>query len=328
MKSQLIQRALLMAALAIAAISCTQDQTDIDATVDARIQTAIAEIPTSTPQPSATPQPTATAQPTSTPAATPVPTGTPQPTATPFPTATPAPTATPQPTATPIDTTNLSGATLPSDIYADLRRSVVRISAGETYGSGWAIEEGWIITNAHVVEGNSTVTVEVPLANGGVTSRTGTVRGVDTKRDLAAVEVNHGAPVLPRRVVTALNAGEPVVQMGYSVAAVGGYPVIHYGIITTVIRHLGNVLDEAPERADRGDDIGGVGVVVFDAAADPGDSGGPVLDLDGNVVAITFGAVVSTTGGKRVIGQQQGTSVESINRVWDQLKDDIDTTFL
>jgi len=59
--------------------------------------------------------------------------------------------------------------TLPSDIYADLRRSVVRISAGETYGSGWAIEEGWIITNAHVVAGNSTVTVEVPLANGGVT---------------------------------------------------------------------------------------------------------------------------------------------------------------
>lgn len=190
------------------------------------------------------------------------------------------------------------------------------------------IEDGWIITNQHVVSGAATVTVEIPLPGGGVMTKTGTVRGIDTKRDLAAVQVDHGAPVLPTRVVLATDAGTPIIQMGYSVNSTGGFPVIHTGIITTVVRHLGIVLDNAIERADEGEDIDGVGVVVFDADADPGDSGGPVLDLQGNVVGITFGAVVSTSGGKRVIGQQMATATESIERVWPQLRDGTNTTGL
>lgn len=317
-------------ALSLFAIACEdtaeEPTPNIDATIDARVATAIAKVPTATPQPTATPKPDPTLAPPPTPALT----ATPQPTPTPFPTATPQATATPFPTATPFDGAGPTptAISLPSDLYSDLRLSVVRVSAGASFGSGWAIEEGWIITNAHVVGDESTVTVETPLPNGGVISRSGTVRGIDTKRDLAAIEVSHGAPVLPTRVVTAHNSGEPVVQLGYSVSASGGFPVIHYGIITTVIRHLGNVLDNSPARADRGNDIGGVGVVVFDAAADPGDSGGPVLDMNGNVIAITFGAIVSTNGGKRVIGQQEGTAVESIQRVWDQLKQGINTSSL
>jgi S1-C subfamily serine protease len=205
----------------------------------------------------------------------------------------------------------------------------VKIRVGEgTFGSGWAIEEGWVITNQHVITGFSTVTIEVPDPDGGVRSVQGTIRGFDTKRDLAAIQVDHGAPVLPARVVTALDAGESVVQLGYSVSATGGFPVIHSGVITTVVRHLGAVLDDAPKRADLGSDSGGVGVVVFDAAADPGDSGGPVLDLAGNVVAITYGTVVQTSSGKRVIGQQEGTAIESIERVWDDLKEGTNTTFV
>lgn len=206
--------------------------------------------------------------------------------------------------------------------------SVVKIIAGDSYGSGWAIEDGWIITNEHVVSGRSTVTVEVPRAGGGVDVKTGTVRAVDTKRDLAAVQVDHGAPVLPMRVVLAGDAGTQIVQFGYSVNSTGGFPVIHTGVITTVVRHLGSVLSNASQRADEGDDTGGVGIVLFDADADPGDSGGPVLDLQGNVVGITFGATISTSGGKRVIGQQQATSVESIERVWSQLKNGSNTTGL
>lgn len=204
----------------------------------------------------------------------------------------------------------------------------MKIRAGNSFGSGWAIEDGWIITNEHVVRGRTSVTVEVPREDGGVDFLIGTVRGVDSKRDLAAVEVDHGAPVLPTRIVLAEDAGTPIIQLGYSVASTGGFPVVHTGVITTVIRHLGNVLDSATQRADEGGDTGGVGVVVFDADADPGDSGGPVVDLQGNVVGITFGAVVTTASGKRVIGQQQATAIESINRVWSQLKEGTNTTAL
>lgn len=96
-------------------------------------------------------------------------------------------------------------------------------------------------------------------------------------------------------------------------------------MISNVQRHLGRATDEAPTRPDRGDDTDGVGVLIFDADADPGDSGGPVLDLDGLVVAITFGSIAESNG-KRVLGQQRGTSLQSVNAVWDDLKTGVNTS--
>ncbi len=323
-------------ALAVFALAACSEGPDIDATIDARIQLALEARPTVTPQPSPTPQPTPTSPPAPTPQAIPtaLPTATPAPTVTPQPTSTAAPEPTPIPTATPPPTPTSTSPLpptptaipVPNDLYADLRLSVVKIGNGGNVGSGWAIEEGWIITNEHVVSSASTVSIEVPLAEGGVRTLTGTVRGVDSRRDLAAIEVDHRAPILPRRVVVATDAGTPIMQFGYSVLSDGGFPVVHTGVITTVIRHLGNVLDNGPQRADEGGDTAGVGVVVFDADADPGDSGGPVVDMQGNVVGITFGSVISTNSGKRVIGQQQATGVESIDRVWNQLKNGVNTT--
>jgi S1-C subfamily serine protease len=310
-------------------LACSPD-VDIGATIDSRVQDAIAAQATVTPQPTPSPQATVTPimLPTPRPTATPAATATPAPTATPQPEPTLVATATPQPTATPLLGFGPTPTALPvvSDLYDYVRLSVVRIRNGNAVGSGWVIEDGWIITNEHVVTGASTVSIDIPLANGGTTTRTGTVRGIDTKRDLAAVQVVHGADVLPTRVINANDAGIPVIQLGYSVIADGGFPVVHQGLVTTVVRHLGNVLDDATRHADEGGDIAGVGIVYFDADADPGDSGGPVMTLDGEVVGITFGAVVSTGGGERVIGQQMATSVESILRVWQQLKNGVNTS--
>ncbi len=319
-----------IAVVAFGLVACGSD-VNIDSTIDARVAQALANLPTATPQPTVTPQPTATPQslPTSQTVPTPLPTSTPAPTATPQPTATlpavptPAPTVTPAPSATP--QSSPTPAPVPSDLYSDLRLSIVKIRAGGFSGSGWAIENGWIITNEHVITGSTTVTIEVPQADGGVEVLVGTVRGFDAKRDLAAIQVEHEAPILPTRIVVASDAGTPIMQLGYSIASTGGFPVVHTGVVTTVVRHIGFVLDGGPQRADEGDDTGGVGVVVFDADADPGDSGGPVVDLQGNVVGITFGATVLTPGGKRVIGQQQATAIESIFRVWTQLKNGVNT---
>jgi S1-C subfamily serine protease len=320
----------VVAVVSIAGLLACSPDVDIDATIDSRVQDALAAQATVTPQP--TPSPQATVTPITLP--TPLPTATPASTSTPAPTVTPQPeptliaTATPQPTATPIEGLGPTPTALPvvTDLYDSVRLSVVRIRNGNSVCSGWVIEDGWIITNEHVVTGASTVSVDIPLANGGTTTKTGTVRGVDTKRDLAAVQVVHGADVLPTRVINANDAGIPVIQLGYSVIADGGFPVVHQGVVTTVVRHLGNVLDDATQRADQGGDIAGVGIVYFDADADPGDSGGPVINLNGEVVGITFGSVVSTGGGKRVIGQQMATSVESILRVWEQLKSGVNTS--
>ena len=360
-----IVRASLIAALAAAGIAliaacgggvkepgsadATATALALEATIDARVLEALSHVPTSTPQPTATPQPASTRVPTATPIALPTfppsptpivipatptaaPTATPQPTATPvvlpaFPaTPTPAPTATPQPIPSFAATPTPAPTPLPRafEVYDKSRLSIMEIRVGDSVGTGWAIEPGWIITNEHVVGLNATVTVLVPRASGGITAMTGTVRGKDDKRDLAAIEVNHGAAPLLRRKITAADAGMEIVQMGFS-AGVNGFPTVHTGIVTLVVLHLGDVNVEAVRRLDDGTSSEGVSVVIFDAAADPGDSGGPVMDLSGTVVGITFGSTV-TVGSKRVQGQQLATGVRDIDLVWADLKKGINTT--
>ncbi len=204
----------------------------------------------------------------------------------------------------------------------------MEIRSGNGTGSGWAIETGWVITNEHVVGTSATVSVLVPRPDGGTRTITGTVRGKDAKRDLAAVEVDHRATPLPRRKVNSSEAGLEVIQLGYS-AGLQGFPSVHTGIIGVVVLHLGEVGTAADQRVDDGTSSAGVSVVIFDADADPGDSGGPVLDLSGTVIGTTFGAVVSSGSGadvKRVQGQQQATGVRDIDLVWEDLKKGVDTS--
>ena len=336
----------------------------LEATIDARVAAAFSDLPNATPQPTATPAPTPSPQPAPTPppTATPqpvptpvviptfpptptaAPTSTPQPTPTPVvipafpptptaaPSPTPAPTPTPQPTATPQTIPVFAATPTPAptplpraiQVFQKVRISVVEIRTATGLGSGWAIEPGWIITNEHVVGTQATVTVLVPRGSGGVTTLNGTVRGKDGKRDLAAIEVNHGAPVLPRRRITSADVGTEIVQLGYS-AGLGGVPSVHTGVVTSVVIHAGDVNDDASQRLDDGKSSDSVSVVVFDAAADPGDSGGPVVDFDGTVVGITYGSVTSA-GSKRVLGQQRATGVRDVDLVWEDLKRGIDTS--
>ena len=134
---------------------------------------------------------------------------------------------TPQPTATP-------QALISSDIqnlYNEARKKVVRISfntaTGKSEGSGWIIEEGWVITNEHVVGAQRFVTIEIPQENRTEYKRiTGEVKGVDTKRDLAAIKINYSQEPIATREVTIDDIGEQVVTLGYS-AGNAGVPSTH-----------------------------------------------------------------------------------------------------
>jgi S1-C subfamily serine protease len=213
-----------------------------------------------------------------------------------------------------------------ADVYAKVRLSVVEIRTSEGVGSGWAIEQGWVITNEHVVGADSNVTVLVPAASGGVRSLNGIVRGRDTKRDLAAVEVDHRATPLPRRKITSAEVGLDIVQLGYS-AGVNGVPSVHTGVVSAVLVYLGgvNMNTGVQKKLDDGSSTESVGIVVFDADADPGDSGGPVVDMSGTVIGTTYGSVINS-GSKRVLGQQRATGVRDIDLVWEDLKKGVNTS--
>ena len=334
--------------LIILTISCSEP-IDIEATIDARAQRIaeinISKLNTPTPQPIPTAQPTATPQPT--------------PTIIPFqedeirkiavneaidiarkgdiylaeelipqivPVLVPEPT--PQPTATPqsfeFDATN----DLAYEIYRNHKNKVVMIEVGNSTGTGWIIEDDWVITNEHVVGSNQFVIVFIPdpSSESGFTSIQGQVFGVDKKRDLAAVRVIHGMEPFKTRIVDVNEIGKEIFTIGYS-AGNPGVPSSHSGIISYVKTVSTTLKFEKGESYYKGDTLGkNVSVIVFDAAADPGDSGGPIIDSEGNVVGIVYGFLESTSG-KRVTGQQTGTSFASISDVWETLKSGEDTTF-
>ena len=236
-------------AATVAAAPTPRPTPDIDATVDARMAATIAAMPTPTPIPKPTP--------------TPVPT--------------PTPTVTPTPTLPPTK----SPAELLSEMVKQARPAVVRIQTGAGSGSGVIFETqaqtGYVITNHHVVEGASLVSV---IINDSTTYR-GTVRGTDPVRDLAVVSICCGRfHALPFGDASRLEPGEEVVAIGYALG-LRGEATITRGIVSAIrydSRHQSNVIQT-------------------DAAINPGNSGGPMLSMSGQILGInTFRIDESITG--------------------------------
>jgi serine protease Do len=136
-------------------------------------------------------------------------------------------------------------------------------------GSGFVIHpSGYVVTNAHVVERSATV--QVRLASG--RRLTGTVVGRDRRVDLALVkvELTEPLPVLPLGDSERLAVGELVLALGHP-----------FGLEQTV--SLGIVSRKgAPLQAA----APGFDFIQTDAAVNPGNSGGPLVDMGGQVVGV------------------------------------------
>ncbi len=136
-------------------------------------------------------------------------------------------------------------------------------------GSGFVIHpSGYVVTNAHVVERSATV--QVRLASG--KRLAGTVIGRDRRVDLALVkvEVVEALPVLPLGDSERLAVGELVLALGHP-----------FGLEQTV--SLGIVSRKgAPLQAA----APGFDFIQTDAAVNPGNSGGPLVDMGGRVVGV------------------------------------------
>ena len=155
------------------------------------------------------------------------------------------------------------------------RPAVVRIESSASVGSGAIFETqgqtGYVITNYHVVEGAAEVNVTV---NDSAYYR-GTVLGTDSVRDLAVVRICCGNfSKLPFGDVSRLQPGDEVVAIGYALG-LPGEATITRGIVSA-IRYRARLLSD---------------VIQTDAALNPGNSGGPMLSMSGEIVGInTFEA--------------------------------------
>ena len=264
---------------------------DINAIVEARMAETMAAVPP-TPIPAPTPVPTPKATPTPTPVPTatltPVPTATPTPvptaTPTPVPTATPTPvptaTPTPVPTATPTPVPGLEV----SAMVKQVRPAVVRITSSTGTGTGVIFDTqgrtGYVVTNEHVVEGQSRVNVTVNDS----TTYSGTVLGVDATRDVAVVSICCGDfTALEFGDATALEVGDEVVNIGYALA-IEGAATVTKGIVSAL----------------RYDSDHQAYVIQSDAPINPGNSGGPMLSPEGRVLGINTFAYVGDFGAEGI----------------------------
>ena len=193
-----------------------------------------------------------------------------------------------------------------SDVYSDLRRSVVRLVTPTGIGTAWVYEPGWLLTADHVVQGLSSVDIRYADGDNGGESATGYIRGTDRYRDLAAIEVDTSLPALSISPgVFTRQTAKPVMSLGFSSNPPVGFPNVRVGVVTTAYN------------LDGGD----LSAFETDATFDPGDSGGPVVGLDGRVMGVSQASRV-TAGPNyyRVQGQQRALSISEVVEVWDRLK--------
>jgi len=188
-------------------------------------------------------------------------------------------------------------------IYNKSRNSVVLVVAGTKSGSGFVYNvgadgKGYIVTNYHVVEGAENNVHVTFFIDGKPVKVSATVRGKDIYSDLAVLEVDNipsKAKPLPIGDSTRLLVGEPVYAIGNPFGLEGSMTA---GIVSQVGRVLRLSELGVPEPWGK---YSIVDIIQFDAAVNPGNSGGPLLNSLGEVVGVTF-AIETAEGVRAFIG--------------------------
>ncbi len=158
----------------------------------------------------------------------------------------------------------------------------VRLKGGEAQGTSFVIRDDasgtYLLTNRHVIEGASPATTKVIAPDGTTTYPVAAILAntgkPGTAGDLAIIKI---APTKLRPLAfgnsATLSAGQTVASIGYGLAfELAGPPSVTQGIISAVNRNLN-------------DGYGGVWI-QHQSTINHGNSGGPLLDLSGNVVGV------------------------------------------
>lgn len=154
----------------------------------------------------------------------------------------------------------------------------VTTTSGGSLGTGFVIDtDGHIVTNAHVVEGQTAI--EIDFASGFKTY--GKLVGIDENSDLAVIKVD-----APASEIVPLTLGSSSqLKVGQKVIAIGN-PFGLSGTMTTgIVSALGRTLPSNNESPGGGFFSAG-DLIQTDAAINPGNSGGPLFNLNGEVVGV------------------------------------------
>jgi serine protease Do len=187
-----------------------------------------------------------------------------------------------------------------SQFFHRYQPSPEHVPPGHGIGSGFIISaDGYVLTNAHVVADASEVTVKL-------TDRrefAAKVIGVDKRSDVALIKIP--ATGLPR-----VRFGDPArLRAGQWAIAIGSPFGFENSVTAGVVSAIGRPLPD-----DSGSSF--VTFIQTDAAVNPGNSGGPLFNLDGEVIGINS-QIYSRTGG--YMGMSFAIPIDIALNVKDQL---------
>jgi S1-C subfamily serine protease len=184
-------------------------------------------------------------------------------------------------------------------------------STGEAVGTGIIItSDGEILTNNHVVEGSDTARVRL---YGSTSPIIADVLATDPSNDMALIKLRDTTGLVAATFADpdSIAVGDPVVAVGYALALDGG-PSVTSGIISALNRTL--QLD--------GDTFLNA-LIQTDAAISSGNSGGPLINMNGQVVGINTAVA---TGGMSSSANNIGfaisvAEVQRVNRILHEIAD-------
>jgi len=180
------------------------------------------------------------------------------------PTSTPAPPATPAPLPTPGPSEAPTPGTL-EDLVARAMPAVVRVETNAGTGSGFFVTADTLFTNVHVVTGNSSVTIR--RSDG--STQSARVAAMAPDFDVALLKI--ASPAATQATIPLGSASG--VRIGQEVVAIGSA----LGLLqNTVTRGIVSGIRQ----------VGSATLVQTDAALNPGNSGGPLLDRAGNAIGV------------------------------------------
>jgi len=190
----------------------------------------------------------------------------------------------------------IQGAVVHVQAYVDdPKKKDAEIESG--VGSGVVIkDDGTILTNFHVISGAKKL--RVTFFDG--TEADAIVIGVQPEKDLAVLKPQKIPDDLEPAILGSsqqLVPGDAVVAVGFPF---GIGPSVSSGVVSGLNRHF-----KSPDGKQSLS-----GLIQFDAAANPGNSGGPLINMSGEVVGIVT-AILNPTSARTFIGIGFATTIES-----------------
>ena len=169
-------------------------------------------------------------------------------------------------------------APIPGEPVGDLvkraRESVVRITGPLGSGTGFVVgSQGLVLTNAHVIEGAAWLNV---VFHDRRPAPARIVRS-DAARDIVLLKVDVGRSLAPLSLARSVHEGEEVLAFGFPLGMIGGMTSTK-GIVSALRT------------------LGGTPYVQTDAALNPGNSGGPLVNMRGEVVGMNTSLIRGTQG--------------------------------